>query len=77
MYRATAECTVCGQVTDVGPFDNLREPVRDMLPGWLLPTDLRWSIRDGYGTPITVCETCMTRPLRDLINTVTEARGAT
>lgn len=67
LYRATAECSGCGKVVDVGPFDTLASSVQAELVGWLVPAGLGWSLRDGAGTPVTLCEECMARPLRDVL----------
>lgn len=72
-YRATAECSACGRVVDVGPFEMIRNAVAENLPGWLVPSSLDgWTIRDGVGRPITLCNLCMTRPLQAVLADVKE-----
>ena len=76
LYRATAECSACGKVVDVGPFDNVASAAWVHLPGWLLPASpspgLSWQIRTGFGALVTLCDECMGKPLRDVIEAVRE-----
>lgn len=76
LYRATAECTGCGKVVDVGPFDTLTSSVQAELNGWLTPSARGWNIRDGAGTPCTFCDECMARPLRDVFAQIEERAAA-
>lgn len=75
LYRAIAECSACGKVVDVGPFDNLTNAVTSQLPGWLLTSGgtLTWRLADGFGTPVTLCDECMEKPLRVTLAAITEA----
>lgn len=75
LYRATAECSACGAVVDVGPFTELSDAYEPaMLGGWLSPAASRATFRltDHIGTPVTLCPTCMGRPLRDVLAMMVE-----
>lgn len=70
LYRATAECSACGKVVDVGPFDTISSSVQAQLHGWLTATGVGWRITDGFGTPVTLCDECMGRPLRVVLDDI-------
>lgn len=78
LYRATAECSACGKVVDVGPFDlGVRDAVQNEVKGWLgIGAAPQWVLSDGFGTRATLCDECVSlRPLRAVLDLIAE-RGA-
>jgi hypothetical protein len=73
LYRAVADCSACGTVVDVGPFDLVETAVESMLPGWLLPSTSPVTFRDKDGTPIGLCDVCAA-PVYDILRRVQERR---
>lgn len=76
VYRATAECSACGKVVDIGPFEDLTHASAcSHLPGWIFPFSLSLQMRDGMGTPFTICDDCMGRPIRDVVADIQTRHG--
>jgi hypothetical protein len=76
MYRATAECSACAKVVDIGPFDSLTRAA-DLLPEWLLPVGPNgFRLNDLFRAPMTLCDDCMGRPLRETRAAITERAAA-
>lgn len=75
LYRATATCTLCGRTDDVGPFEMVTDAAVKQLPEWILPTDLRFVVSDGFGTPITICPDCAEKPVREVRHAFGVLRG--